>query len=78
MGAAPLGTTFAVGTTRRICHIAVIDDPQADIGAPGGLGELARRLADSGAKVHILYMATGDRVVVGSDGLEKAAEALGI
>ncbi len=45
---------------------------------PGGLGELARRVADSGAKVHILYMATGDRVVVGSDDLEKAAEALGI
>jgi hypothetical protein len=45
---------------------------------PGGLGALARRVSDSGAKVHILYMATGDRVVVGSDDLKGAAEALGI
>ncbi len=45
---------------------------------PGGLGALARRVADSGAKVHILYMATGDRVVVGADDLKGAAEALGI
>ncbi len=45
---------------------------------PGGLGALARRVADSGAKVHILYMATGDRVVVGSDDLKGASEALGI
>jgi hypothetical protein len=44
----------------------------------GGLGSLARKVADSGAKVHILYMATGDRVVVGADDLETAAEALGI
>lgn len=45
---------------------------------PGGLGALARRVSDSGAKVHILYMATGDRVVVGADDLKGAAEALGI
>ncbi|MFV1971318.1 MAG: hypothetical protein ACC683_09985 [Acidimicrobiia bacterium] len=45
---------------------------------PGGLGDLARKVADSGTKVHILYMATGNRVVVGADDLETAAEALGI
>lgn len=44
----------------------------------GGLGALARRVADSGALVHILYMATGNRVVVGADDLEKAADALGL
>lgn len=45
---------------------------------PGGLGALARRVADSGATVSILYMATGDRVVVGADDLEAVAEALGV
>jgi hypothetical protein len=45
---------------------------------PRGLGDLARKIADAGVKVHILYMATGDRVVVGADDLEAAAKALGI
>lgn len=45
---------------------------------PGGLGALARRVAAAGATVTILYMATGDRVVIGADDLEAAAEALGV
>jgi hypothetical protein len=45
---------------------------------PGGLGDLARKIADAGVKVHIPYMATGDRVVVGADDLQSAAAALGI
>ncbi len=44
---------------------------------PGGLGDLARTIADAGAKVHILYMATGNRVVFGADDLRAAAAALG-
>lgn len=44
----------------------------------GGLGSLARRVSDSGARVYILYMATGNRVVLGADDLDKAAEALGV
>jgi hypothetical protein len=43
---------------------------------PGELGRIARRIADAGAKVYILYMATGNRVVIGADDLEKAAAAL--
>lgn len=43
---------------------------------PGELGRIARRLADAGVKVYILYMATGNRVVIGADDLEKAAAAL--
>ena len=47
-------------------------------GAPaiGGLGALARKVADAGAKVTILYMATGDRVVIGADNLVVAEEAI--
>lgn len=43
---------------------------------PGELGRLARRIADAGAKVYILYMALGDRVVVGADDLDKARSAI--
>jgi len=43
---------------------------------PGELGRLARRIADSGAKVYILYMALGNRVVIGADDLDKARAAL--
>lgn len=43
---------------------------------PGELGRIARRIAEAGAKIYILYMATGDRVVIGADNMEKAAAAL--
>ncbi len=37
---------------------------------PGALGHLARRIADAGATLTTLFMATGDRVVIGSDDLD--------
>jgi len=43
---------------------------------PGELGRLARRIADAGARIYILYMAMGNRVVIGADDLEVAAGAL--
>jgi len=43
---------------------------------PGELGRLARRIADAGAKVYIMYMATGDRVVIGADDLDKVRSVL--
>lgn len=45
---------------------------------PGAVGEIARKIADAGAKLYILYMATGDRVVVGASDLAKVATALEI
>ena len=38
---------------------------------PGELGALARRGADSGAKLTTLYMATGDRAVIAADDLDR-------
>ena len=38
---------------------------------PGQLGELARKIADTGASITTLYMAMGDRVVIGADDLDK-------
>ncbi len=43
---------------------------------PGELGRLARSIADAGAKVYIMYMATGDRVVIGADDLDAVRSVL--
>lgn len=45
---------------------------------PGAIGEIARKVADTGAKLYILYMATGDRVVIGASDLGKVAEVVEI
>ena len=45
---------------------------------PGQLGDLAGRLADGGAHPTTLYMAMGDRVVIGSDDLAKVAQLLAL
>jgi len=42
----------------------------------GALGDIARKVADAGAKLYIMYMATGDRVVIGATELDKVAAAL--
>lgn len=55
---------------RREVLIADIDN------RPGKLGELARKVADRGAMLTTLYMAMGDRVVVGADDLDKVRAVL--
>ena len=42
---------------------------------PGVLGNVARRLANAGVNLHIAYLATSSRLVVGADDLEKARAA---
>jgi len=44
---------------------------------PGQLGELARKIADAGAGLTTLYMAMGDRVVIGADDLDKVRSVVG-
>jgi hypothetical protein len=38
---------------------------------PGVLGNVARRLATAGVNLHIAYLATSSKLVVGADDLEK-------
>ncbi len=45
---------------------------------PGALGDIARKVADAGAKLFIMYLATGDRVVIGATDLERVAAALDV
>jgi hypothetical protein len=42
---------------------------------PGSLGALARKLADAGVNVTLVYLATGTRVVIGASDLAKARQA---
>jgi hypothetical protein len=59
------------GTIDR--HEVVIAD--LDV-RPGELGRLARRIADAGTTLTTLFMATGDRVVIGADDLDRVRETL--
>lgn len=43
---------------------------------PGALGALARRIADAGVNIDLVYVATGTRLVVGADDLQKAQGAV--
>lgn len=44
---------------------------------PGALGKVARKIADAGVNIDLAYVASGDRVVLGADDLDKARAALG-
>jgi hypothetical protein len=45
--------------------------------APGSAGAALRRIADAGANLELVYLATGTRLVVGVDDLDAARSALG-
>ena len=44
---------------------------------PGSFGEIARKIADAGVNVDLLYAATDTRLVFGADDLQRARDALG-
>jgi hypothetical protein len=43
---------------------------------PGAAGEAARRVADAGVNLELIYLATNTRLVIGADDLEQARAAL--
>lgn len=43
---------------------------------PGALGEVARKIADAGVNIELLYLTTNTRLVIGVDNLEKARSAI--
>lgn len=45
---------------------------------PGEMGRIAREIADAGAKLYVMFMASNNRVVIGASDLAKAAKALGV
>jgi hypothetical protein len=45
---------------------------------PGVLADLARRVADAGVNLNLVYVATGTRIVFGADDIGALRDALGI
>lgn len=43
---------------------------------PGVLGSVCRRIADAGVNIELVYVATGTRLVIGADDLEKAGSVI--
>ena len=43
---------------------------------PGALGEVSRRMANAGVNADLVYLATGTRLVLGVDDVDKARGAL--
>jgi len=55
---------FKVRSERPVLVLDVEDKP-------GELGKVARRFADAGVNIDLVYVATGSRIVFGLDNLEK-------
>jgi hypothetical protein len=60
---------FEVETERPVLLVDIID-------RPGELGGIARRLADAGLNIDLLYLTAGMDLVIGVDSIEQAAELL--
>ena len=43
---------------------------------PGTLGQIARKLANAGVNIELVYLAAGTKLVIGVDDLEKARAAV--
>jgi hypothetical protein len=56
---------FEVLEDRQVLVLDVSDKP-------GELGNISRRIADAGVNIDLIYAATGTRLVLGVDDLEKA------
>jgi hypothetical protein len=52
--------------------------PQDGVDRPGTLGEMARKVADAGVNVQVVYLATKNRAVIVTSDNAKAKAALGM
>lgn len=60
---------ISVEERREVLVADVVDQP-------GTLGSYARKLADAGVNIELMYVATGTRLVFGVDDLEAARQAI--
>lgn len=63
------GAGLSISGEREVLVVDVDD-------RPGSLGEVARKMADAGVNVELVYLATGTRIVLGVDDLDRARSAL--
>jgi hypothetical protein len=54
----------------------IVGELPQDVDQPGTLGAMARKVSDAGVNVTVAYLATGNRVVIGTSDNAKAQEAL--
>ncbi|MCU1374115.1 MAG: hypothetical protein JWO68_1401, partial [Actinomycetia bacterium] len=59
-------------TDEREVVVVDVDD------RPGVLADLARRVADAGVNLNLVYVATGNRIVFGADDIPALRAALGV
>jgi len=55
---------------------AILADPIGTVSEPGTMGMIARRIADAGMNVRVLYLATNNRAVVVTDDNARAMELM--
>ena len=55
---------------------AILADPIGTVSEPGTMGMIARRIADAGINVRVLYLATNNRAVVVTDDNDRAMELM--
>ena len=67
-----LATAGVTVTSERQVVVVEADD------RPGALGDLARRVAEAGVDLDLVYVATGTRVVFGAADIDKLREVLGV
>ncbi len=56
---------------------AILSDPVGPVAEPGTMGKIARRVADAGINVRVLYTATNNRAVVVTDDNARAMGLMG-
>ena len=54
----------------------ILADPIGTVSEPGSMGMIARRIADAGINVRVLYLATNNRAVVVTDDNDRAMELM--
>ncbi len=54
----------------------IVGELPKDVDKPGTMGAMARKVADAGVNVSVAYLATGNRVVIGTSDNAKAKSAL--
>jgi len=63
------GVGLQVGQVRQVVTVDMEDKP-------GELGKVARRIADAGININMVYMGTNSRLVVAAYNLERARAAI--
>ena len=67
---------FQVSAVREV--LVVAGQPGTNIlGKPGTGGKIARKIANAGVNIELIYFAALNRLIIGVDNLEKAKAALG-